>query len=550
MVVARQQGTGSRDLVSRPTEIQHDPAQKGQEYFHVVPIPGLVGPTIERMPAVQDPPSGSTADPLGGTQVEPGLAARLARRRGAGTRLPATMAEPVGGLLGVDLSAVRVHHDPEADHISRSMQARAFTLGTDVYFTGGTYAPDSSTGQRLLVHELAHVAQNLSGATSGAGSTPTIGRAGDPTEAEADVTASRILQTLRRQASRVGPGLDELAESRTSSPVAGLDALRRKADLRPSVGSAPVIRRGFFDDLYTTVSGWFGAREKTPGPTATPVVATLPRVIMLGKGGGEKVQIEKESDQAEAEQIIADLEMNYGIDLSSQATVDAIKVQYSKVMAEEFAKLQTAVWKMKELRALQAAVTHFTLILGPQRVASPLGAKAQGVTTIGRVQEAIDRNTATGKVERGTMGEYFGASSNVGLFNTVTDLSDARYVAEGKSTKDNATTLEANAIHEMAHGLIQPTELANWISALDFWVDRYTPSGKVDAEIPPTRYGATGGAAEDLCESTAIFFINRPMLKRVAPQREAFLAKMVDGWKPPQITKVLQTAASSSGSGE
>jgi hypothetical protein len=72
----------------------------------------------------------------------------------------------------------------------------------------------------------------------------------------------------------------------------------------------------------------------------------------------------------------------------------------------------------------------------------------------------------------------------------------------------------------------------------------------VDAEIPPTRYGATGGAAEDLCESTAIFFINRPMLKKVAPQREAFLAKIVDRWKPLELTKVLQTAASSSGSGE
>jgi hypothetical protein len=72
----------------------------------------------------------------------------------------------------------------------------------------------------------------------------------------------------------------------------------------------------------------------------------------------------------------------------------------------------------------------------------------------------------------------------------------------------------------------------------------------VDAEIPPTRYGATGGAAEDLCESTAIFFINRPMLKKVAPQREAFLARIVDRWKPLELTKVLQTAASSSGSGE
>lgn len=545
MAVARHQVEGSRDTAKRSSGDERGQAQQGPAYPYVAAVPGLLQTKIERIPVVQRSPSGSPADPLGGTQVEPGLADRLARRRGSGTPLPATVAEPVGGLLGTDLSAVRVHRDPEADHISRSIHAQAFTYGTDVYFTGGTYSPDSSTGRQLLVHELAHVAQNRTGSAPAGGSTPTIGHAADPAEAAADATASRVLQTLRRQADHVGPAPDALA----SSPTAGLNALRRRENPITSAGGNAVIRRGFFDDLHATVSGWFGRSATTAATTETTVIATLPRVILLGKGGAEKVQIEKESDQAEAEQIISDLGLNYGIDLSSQATVDAIKMQYSRVMAEEFAKLQTAVWKMKELRALQAAVTHFAPILGPQRGASPLGTTAQGVTTIGRVQDAINRNAATGKVETGTMGEYFGASSNVGLFNTVTNLTDPRYVAEGK-TKDNETTLQANSIHEMAHGLIQPTELANWIATLDFWVDRYTPSGKVDAEIPPTRYGATGGAAEDLCESVAIFFINRPMLKSVCPQREAFLAKMVDGWKPPQVTKVLQTAAASNGSPE
>jgi hypothetical protein len=92
-------------------------------------------------------------------------------------------------------------------------------------------------------------------------------------------------------------------------------------------------------------------------------------------------------------------------------------------------------------------------------------------------------------------------------------------------------------------------ELAKWISTMDFWTDRYTPSGTKGAEVPPTGYGQTGGAAEDLCESVAIFFVNRPKLKRVAPRREAFLATMVAGWPKPKASAVLVDATTATGTG-
>ena len=60
---------------------------------------------------------------------------------------------------GVDFSAVRVHTDSSADAAARSVSALAFTLGRDLVFRAGQYAPHSGAGRRLLAHELTHVVQ-------------------------------------------------------------------------------------------------------------------------------------------------------------------------------------------------------------------------------------------------------------------------------------------------------------------------------------------------------------------------------------------------------
>lgn len=62
-------------------------------------------------------------------------------------------------LLGSDLSKVRIHTGPEADSIARSNGALAVSIGYDLYFSQGMYAPDSEEGLKLLAHELTHVVQ-------------------------------------------------------------------------------------------------------------------------------------------------------------------------------------------------------------------------------------------------------------------------------------------------------------------------------------------------------------------------------------------------------
>jgi hypothetical protein len=61
--------------------------------------------------------------------------------------------------FGVDFSAVQVHTDARAVQLARSVDARAFTIGSDVVFGEGAYSLGTTEGRSLLAHELTHVVQ-------------------------------------------------------------------------------------------------------------------------------------------------------------------------------------------------------------------------------------------------------------------------------------------------------------------------------------------------------------------------------------------------------
>ena len=108
--------------------------------------------------------------------------------RGAGTSLDAGVADRLGASLG-DVSDVRVHTDDTADQLNRSVSARAFATGTDVYFAKGEYNPGSGSGDKLIAHELAHVVQQRGASTSGP---LTVSQPGDAIEQEADAVADDV----------------------------------------------------------------------------------------------------------------------------------------------------------------------------------------------------------------------------------------------------------------------------------------------------------------------------------------------------------------------
>jgi hypothetical protein len=62
--------------------------------------------------------------------------------------------------FGHDFSRVKVHADSSAAESAKSVNALAYTVGRNLVFGEGRYAPSTNEGTRLLAHELAHVVQN------------------------------------------------------------------------------------------------------------------------------------------------------------------------------------------------------------------------------------------------------------------------------------------------------------------------------------------------------------------------------------------------------
>jgi len=123
---------------------------------------------------------------LPGGAVHPEVEAAIGARRGAGASLDPGVRDRVGEALGDPLADVRVHADTHADALARSVSARAFTTGTDVFFASGEYRPGTPSGDELLAHELTHVVQQRGAPTAGP---LTVTEPGDAMEREAEANA-------------------------------------------------------------------------------------------------------------------------------------------------------------------------------------------------------------------------------------------------------------------------------------------------------------------------------------------------------------------------
>ncbi|MEH2403436.1 eCIS core domain-containing protein [Nostoc sp.] len=100
----------------------------------------------------------------GGMAAAPDIEASINQARGGGQAMAENIRHPMEQAFGADFSGVKVHTDGQSDQLNRSIQARAFTTGQDVFFRQGEYNPGSRGGQELLAHELTHVVQQNGGA--------------------------------------------------------------------------------------------------------------------------------------------------------------------------------------------------------------------------------------------------------------------------------------------------------------------------------------------------------------------------------------------------
>ena len=99
--------------------------------------------------------------------------------RGSGTQLPTELHQKMGANMGANFANVRIHANTQADTLNRSLNARAFTTGSDIFFRQGEYQPGSSAGQKLLAHELTHVVQQGATQTVAQRTSNVVQREGD-----------------------------------------------------------------------------------------------------------------------------------------------------------------------------------------------------------------------------------------------------------------------------------------------------------------------------------------------------------------------------------
>ena len=127
----------------------------------------------------------------GEASAAPEVEQAIQQARGGGQALDSGVRAQMEPAFGADFSGVRVHADAGADDLNRSLNARAFTTGQDIFFRQGAYSPGSSSGRELVAHELTHVVQQNGDRVQ---TKLTVGQPGDRYEQEADRVARAVLQ--------------------------------------------------------------------------------------------------------------------------------------------------------------------------------------------------------------------------------------------------------------------------------------------------------------------------------------------------------------------
>ncbi len=97
------------------------------------------------------------------TKASDAVTSGIRATQGGGSSLPEGAKSFMESRFGTDFSDVRVHTGGYASQLSKDLQAQAFTVGNDIYFNSGKFAPESDSGKHLLAHELTHVVQQSGG---------------------------------------------------------------------------------------------------------------------------------------------------------------------------------------------------------------------------------------------------------------------------------------------------------------------------------------------------------------------------------------------------
>jgi hypothetical protein len=182
-----------------------------------------------------------------------------------GTPLPPATRDRLRDVVGSAADVARVHVSEDADTFARTHRADAVTIGPEMYFRAGAYAPQDPAGLALLTHEVTHVAEWLRPSSSWHRATDAGVHAEERLAHahEASAMHTPLSPSLARLPSvAVGPAPVARAATPAPSTVASVHPMKAESDRAPIDAPTPptdlnpnldVIRRTLFRDLMNQI---------------------------------------------------------------------------------------------------------------------------------------------------------------------------------------------------------------------------------------------------------------------------------------------------------
>jgi hypothetical protein len=142
-------------------QVQRQPLEEEEEKVQTQPIATTITPLVQRQAPEEEEEAPLQAKDASGQSrdVNGEFEGRIYRLQAKGERLPDSVREYMESRFGVDFSNVRLHTGAGAAELACALNAHAFTVGRDILFGAGQYAPETELGKHLLAHELTHVVQ-------------------------------------------------------------------------------------------------------------------------------------------------------------------------------------------------------------------------------------------------------------------------------------------------------------------------------------------------------------------------------------------------------
>lgn len=184
-----------------------------------------------------------------GGEVDGDTSRRIESARGGGRGLPEQTKNQMEGAFGTDFGAIRVHEGSQSSELNDRIQAKAFTVGNDVFFRDGLPDVGSKDGQHLLAHELTHTIQQGGG----------VSRSTDAVQRDFIDDKEALVDAI------VTDGRKRRRSSALKAILSSLDAVIAESN--------PAARLPVLDDLVAAINVW-EAKASDDSPRR-PAIAAL-----------------------------------------------------------------------------------------------------------------------------------------------------------------------------------------------------------------------------------------------------------------------------------